>query len=105
MISLLVPSPRRASSVGPWLCCTCATQGSCRRISRVAPCTPSGQAAEPPEAVPGQGQGEVDRGLGRLEAPVAAGGLVGDGLPDAVAAQAVNEGGGAQLLAGGRRRR
>ena len=53
----------------------------------------SGKAAEPPEAVPGQGQSEVDRGLGGLEAPVAAGGLVGDGLPDAVAAQAVNEGG------------
>jgi hypothetical protein len=43
----------------------------------------SGKAAEPPEAVSGQGQGEVDRGLGRLEAPVAAGRLVDDGLPDA----------------------
>ena len=47
-------------------------------------------AAEPPEAEPGQGQGEgqEDRGLGPLEGPVAAGGLVGDGLPDAVAGQA-----------------
>src|SRR4029077_738019 len=55
-----------------------------------------GKGGEPPEAVPcqGQGQGEVDRGLGQLEAPVAAGGLVGDGLPDAVAGQAGNEGSG-----------
>src|SRR5258708_28789572 len=64
----------------------------------------SGKAAEPPEAVPGQGQGEVDRGLGQLEAPEAAGGLVGDGLPDAVAGQAATEGDRARrrpLLAGG----
>ena len=49
-------------------------------------------AADPPEAVPGQGQGqgEVDPGLGPLEGPVAAGGLVGDGDPDAVAVQAVH---------------
>src|SRR6266700_581867 len=48
-------------------------------------------AAHPPEAIPGQGQGEsdVNRGLGPLEGPVAAGGLVGDGDPDAVAGQAV----------------
>src|SRR5882757_2497323 len=55
---------------------------------------PSGPAAaEPPETIPGQGQGqgEVDRGLGPLEGPVAAGGLVADGLPDVVAGQAVKE--------------
>ena len=59
--------------------------------------SPNGQAtaAEPPEAVPGQGdgEGEVDRGLGPLDGPVAAGGLVGDGDPDAVAGQAGRPGG------------
>src|SRR5258708_1309310 len=50
---------------------------------------------ELPEAVPGQGQGqgEVDRGLGPLDGPVAGGGLVGDGDPDAVAGQALRPGG------------
>src|SRR6185312_17519775 len=47
-------------------------------------------AADPPEAEPGQGQGEgeVDRGLSPLQGPVAAGGLIGDGHPDAMAGQA-----------------
>src|ERR1700722_17200037 len=53
----------------------------------------SGETGKTPAAVPGegQGQGEVDRGLGPLEAPVPAGGLVGDGFADAVAAQAGKE--------------
>src|SRR6202044_3070683 len=65
-------------------------------------------AAEPPEAVAGKGQGhrEVDRGLGPLEGPVAAGGLVSDALPDAVAGQALDEGVGGGVVrlrgAGGR---
>jgi len=53
---------------------------------------PSGQAAaEPPEAEPGQAQGEgqEEPGLGELERPVAAEGLVAEGDPDAVAGQAV----------------
>src|SRR5580693_2552053 len=43
----------------------------------------SGEAAEPPEAVPGQGEGqdEVDAGFRPLEGPVPAGGLVGDRDP------------------------
>ncbi len=52
-------------------------------------------AAEPPQAVPaqGQGQGEVDRGLDPLDGPVAADGAAGDGDPDAVAGEAVRPGG------------
>jgi hypothetical protein len=52
-------------------------------------------AVELAETVPGQGQGqgEVDRGLGPLEGPVAAGGLVADLLLDAVAGEASSEGG------------
>src|SRR5580700_4440853 len=55
----------------------------------------SGEAAEPPEAVPGQGEGqdEVDAGFRALQGPVPAGGLVGDGDPYAPAGQAVREGG------------
>src|ERR1700733_5135941 len=55
----------------------------------------SGEAAEPPEAVAGQGEGqdEVDAGLRPLQGPVPAGGLVGDGDPYAPAGQAVREGG------------
>jgi hypothetical protein len=50
-------------------------------------------AAEPPEAVTGQGQGEggEDRGLGPLEGPVAAGGLIADREPDAAADKAATE--------------
>jgi MFS transporter, putative metabolite:H+ symporter len=58
-------------------------------------CCSSGEVAvDPPETVPGQdqGQGEVDRGLGPLQGPVAAGGLVAEGLPDAVPGQAVEVG-------------
>src|ERR1700689_2218900 len=55
----------------------------------------SGEAAEPPEAVAGQGEGqdEVDAGLRPLQGPVPAGGLVGDGDPYAPAGQAGREGG------------
>src|SRR6516162_1345174 len=55
-------------------------------------CCWSGAAAvEPPEAEPGQGQGEgqVHPGLGQLEGPVVAGGLVALRDPDPVAGHAV----------------
>src|SRR5450755_41661 len=54
---------------------------------------PSGQAAlaDPPEAEPGQGQGQdrEDRGLVPLERPVAARGLIGEHLPQVQRAQRV----------------
>src|ERR1035438_1987417 len=82
-VSALGVSPRLSS------CRTPVRAPSSRHLSGQA------AAAEPPEAVPGQGQGEgeVDRGLGPLDGPVAAGGLVGDGDPDAVAGQAGRPGG------------
>jgi hypothetical protein len=46
----------------------------------VAPAGSGEAAAESLETEPGQRQGEVDRGLDQLEGPVAARGLVGDGL-------------------------
>src|ERR1700683_1856954 len=55
----------------------------------------SGEPAEPPEAVPGEGEGqdEVDAGFRPLQGPVPAGGLVGDRDTYAPAGQAVREGG------------
>jgi len=63
--------------------------------------TPSGPpAAEPPGAEPGQGDGEgqEDPGLDPLQGPVAVGGLVGDGLPEAMAFHALRRGGGLEAV-------
>src|SRR5262249_29065149 len=54
-------------------------------------CWSAAAAVEPPEAEPGQGQreGQVHPGLGPLERPVVAGGLITLGDPDPVAGHAV----------------